>query len=910
VKSLIDRLLNKPEWQHPDPAVRAEAVLRLPSAEVETLAAIAQEDDEPRVRRAAAKKLSDTETLIELARGDADEGVREEARGRLVHLASHASSGKEAAGALAALSEIRHLVEVARLAALPEVRQAAIDRLHDPRALATVARETDDASTRSLALDRIEDGETLLALALKSDRKALAVGAVERLTDQGSLREVAEKARIGSVARRAQARLEGARSDETEPPTPRVVASLSEEAERERAVYERARAEQEREATEKAEALAARARLCESVETAEGQAIPETLEEARTAWAALSPLSGEEARAFATRFDEGLAAAGRRHETFIAGLARRDEIAALVDEAEKLAAAEDQGAHLEEWKAVEQKWTALVTSADQPDLRARFEKAREAHQAHRQAAREERERQHRENLARLTALAERAEALLATEEPSLREVDQVSREIRSLLDHPGLLPSRRDRDEALARLERARKALYPRLQLLREDAEWKRWANVSAQEDLCARAEELLHEEDLAKAARKLRDLDARWKQAREAPRERAEELWSRFKAARDVVKERVDGFFGKQAEEQAENLRRKEALCEKAESLAESTDWVKTADELRSLQAEWKQIGPVPRAQSRRIWNRFRKPCDRFFTRWQEHRTQRSREWGENLTLKEALCEKAEALMDSTDWENTAGELKRLQAEWRTIGAVKKSRSQAVWKRFRAACDHFFDRYKHRDALALKEVQETREGLCTELEALLPGEGAAAAGPPEDLVSRVQAGQTAWRQAGELPRDLMAPLDERFSRVLARLVELFPGSFAGTELDPEASQRQAERLIARVEGLVKDLAPDGGAATIGSAEELASRLRDALAARTIGGKEAEEARWHSATSEVESAQAAWRRLGPLPERQGQQLGERFDGACRRFFQLRPRPERSRPEGRRPGPGRRPRRKG
>ena len=175
---------------------------------------------------------------------------------------------------------------------------------------------------------------------------------------------------------------------------------------------------------------------------------------------------------------------------------------------------------------------------------------------------------------------------------------------------------------------------------------------------------------------------------------------------ARDVVKERVDAHFAQQAEELAENLRRKEALCEQAEALADSTSWVKTADELRRLQAEWKEIGPVPRAQSRKVWDRFRKPCDDFFTRWQQHRHLRSQEWARNLALKEALCEKAESLQDSTDWEATAARLKQLQAEWRQIGAVKKSRSEAIWRRFRGACDHFFDRYKHRDALALQAVQ------------------------------------------------------------------------------------------------------------------------------------------------------------------------------------------------------------
>jgi hypothetical protein len=444
------------------------------------------------------------------------------------------------------------------------------------------------------------------------------------------------------------------------------------------------------------------------------------------------------------------------------------------------------------------------------------------------------------------------------------------------------------------------------VQQLREDAAWKRWANVTVQEELCARAEALLAEEDQEKAARELRDLDARWKQAKEAPKEKAEALWTRFKAARDQVKARADAFFARQAEELGGNLRRKQALCERAEALAESTDWIKTAEDLRQLQAEWKQIGPVPRAQSQRLWERFRRPCDRFFTRWQEHRSQRNQEWAENLARKETLCEKAEALAESTDWEAAAAGIRQLQSEWRTIGAVKKSRSEAIWQRFRAACDRFFDRYKNRDEHARQATLRARDSICADLESLLPVAGEEAEAPG-DLVPRVQAAQTGWRQAGELPRDLMGPLDERFGRVRDRLVELFPQSFAGTDLDPEASRRKAEKLVARVEGLLQELSPESGVAHAGAAEELAARLRDALAANTIGGHAAAEAKWQSAAADVEAAQTAWKRLGPMPGPATHALAERFERACRRFFEVRPRSERAAHDRPRSAPGRGPR---
>jgi hypothetical protein len=903
LKTLIERFRSKPEWQHADPAVRAEAVLHLPSSEREILLALAREDADPRVRRAAVKKLPDAAVLAEVAASDGDAGVRDEAEARLAHLAVHEHDEAAARAAVAGLRDAKHLAAVARTAPLPAAREAAVNALADAKALASVVRESEDTPTRLLALGRIEDGATLLALALKIEQKAVAVAAVERLADPEALRAVAAKARAGAAARRARARLETGEPASSVTPAP--VAPQDDEAERR--AYEEARAAHEREAAARAAAAEAWRVLIAFLDGAEGEAIPAVLERARADRGALPPLSGAEAASLDARLDSALAAAAKRHAAFLAGLARREELASLVQEAEALSG-QELGAARAALPALEARWREATASADLPDLRARFEAAARALRSRGQAARAEQAQKDQEHLDLLLRLADRAEALVARGAGvSLRDADHVLRDIREALERPGHFPTRKDRDVALARLDAARKHLYPLLQQLREDAEWKRWANVTVQEELCVEAEALVAEEDLEKAASALRELDSRWKQAKEAPKETAEALWTRFKAAREQVKAKTDAFFAKQAEELAGNLARKEALCEKAEALAESSDWLKTADELRKLQAEWKEIGPVPRPVSQRVWERFRRPCDRFFSRWQEHRDQRSHEWADNLARKEALCEKAEALRDSTDWDAASAELKRLQAEWRTIGAVKKSRSEAVWQRFRAACDHYFDRYKNRDEHARQAAHQAREGICADLEAFLPPEGGTGE-PPDDLVSRLQAAQTAWRQAGSLPHDQMAALDERFARARDGLVSTFPRAFAGTDLDPDVSRRKAEKLVLRVEGLLAELAPVGGVARPQTAEELAARLRDALASNTIGGRAAVEEKWHSASVEVESAQAAWKRLGPVPGPEGQDFSARFEQACRRFFELRPKPEKTertradRPGGRGPRP--------
>ena len=843
--------------------MRAEAVLRLPASDHELILALAREDADARVRRAAVKRLSEVAVLAEIAAGDGDLGVREEAAGRLVHVAVHEQDEAQGRAAVLGLREAKHLASVAKGASLAGVREAALHSLADPKALAGVVREALDPRTRLVALGRIEDGATLLGLAQNLEQKALAVAAVDRLSDPEALQAVAARARVAAAGRRARARLETG-EPAVAPSVPRPVAAPAPaEEEAEQRAYEEARAALEREA-----------------------------EAARVREAAARSARAAEARG---EVDQAL-------------VARREALAALVGQAEALAGQELASAQAA-LRELEPRWREAASGTEAAELVERWQAVAAGLRSRAEAQRAELAAKERAHVEGLAALASRAEAVVAQgSQASLRDTDHALREIKEALAHPGHFASRREREQLVARLEAARRLLYPLLQQLREDVEWKRFANVSVQEELAARAEALVAEPNLERAAGVLHELDRRWKLAKEAPKDKGEALWTRFKAARDQVKAKVDAFLAQQAEAHAANLAKKQTLCERAEALAESSDWVKTAEALRLLQAEWKAIGPVPRAVSQRVWERFRKPCDRFFTRFQEHRGERSREWEQNLAKKEALCEKAEALAASTEWEEASAGIKQLQTEWRTIGPVKKTRTEAVWQRFRAACDLFFDNYKNRDVHAREAARMTREGICAELEALAPAEGPPLP-PPEDLVARVQAAQSAWRQAGGLPQDEQKALDVRFYAARDRLLELHPRAFQGSELDPDASRRRAEKLAARVEGVLESLAPKT-ASTAASAADLAARLRDALASNTIGGKEAVEQRWNAAAGEIETAQAAWKRLGPLPGADGRALVERFELACRRFQDERPRPDPRRAEAPRLERPRRDRREG
>jgi hypothetical protein len=480
------------------------------------------------------------------------------------------------------------------------------------------------------------------------------------------------------------------------------------------------------------------------------------------------------------------------------------------------------------------------------------------------------------------------QTLAELESLTLKAGDRALRDIRSALEDRVPLPTTKDRQEIQARLEAARAKLAPRVQSLREADEWQRWANLQVQEDLCREMEALKAEENVEAAGRKMRALQARWKQVALAPRTQGEAMWRRFKVAQDEVFHRAATHFAAQNEERLAHLAKKTELCERAEGMADSTDWVKTAAELRQLQEQWKSIGPATRGHEKAIWERFRAACDLFFTRRHEDLKHRKQEWSANLAKKEALCARAEALADSVQWEEAAADVRQLQSEWKKVGPVRRSKSEAVWQRFRAACDRFFERYKNKDQVELQGKAVVRDAIIKELESLLPPDGGEPGKPPVSVYATVQQARLRWQQAPELPRQLQQDLSTRYQRVLGRLMTNWPSAFTETELDPQVTRKRMEKLVARVEELAP--APARSQGSMSPAELLAQQWRERLAANTItGGRGAEidETRWRAAEQEVRQAQAQWARLGPIPPEVAGPLSERFHQACRRFYDLR-----------------------
>ena len=493
----------------------------------------------------------------------------------------------------------------------------------------------------------------------------------------------------------------------------------------------------------------------------------------------------------------------------------------------------------------------------------------------------------REALARMQHLLGRVESLAASPDLSLKAADRALREVRTTLAAVPPLPAKQDFDDATRRLKALLAMLTPKVLELREADEWQRWANVAVQERLCAQMEALRALEDPEAIAREVRELQQQWRQAADVPRAQTDQLWRRFKTAHDEVWGRAEAHFAAEAETRAQNLAQKTALCEKAEALAGSTSWIQTAEEIKRLQAEWKTIGPVSRGREKAVWDRFRAACDRFFTRRHEDLVARKGLWAENLAKKEALSVRAEALVESTDWEQTSAELRRLQAEWKTIGPVKKSRSEAIWRRFRDACDRFFTRYAHRHDIARAERVAAREAICAELEALGSPERQE---PPADLLEQVRALRARMQQEiaarGVDPEQARA-IEARFAAAFAAVLARWPAAFSDTDLDPEANRKRMESLVRRVEDLATSVAGPvaaaAGDAALSPTTRLAAMLKEALAANTIGGKVDDDSRWRAAMEEVRQAQESWSRIGLVPDDLRRPLTDRFQRAIRRI---------------------------
>lgn len=236
--------------------------------------------------------------------------------------------------------------------------------------------------------------------------------------------------------------------------------------------------------------------------------------------------------------------------------------------------------------------------------------------------------------------------------------------------------------------------------------------NLELKTALCEAVEKLQDEKDIISAFHQLQKLHQQWREIGPVAKELREELWGRFKTASTVINKRHQQHFENLKAKEQENLVAKTAICEEIEgidyaALQTFKDWDEKNNEVLALQQKWRTIGFTPKKHNTKIFERFRAACDVFFTKKTEFYKSIKAEMEKNLEKKRALCEKAEALKDSTDWKGTTEKMIALQKEWKTIGQVTRRHSDSIWKRFITACDYFFDN-KNKNVSSQKSEEQT----------------------------------------------------------------------------------------------------------------------------------------------------------------------------------------------------------
>ena len=339
--------------------------------------------------------------------------------------------------------------------------------------------------------------------------------------------------------------------------------------------------------------------------------------------------------------------------------------------------------------------------------------------------------------------------------------------------------------------------------------------NLELKTALCEAVEKLATEPDAVSAFHQLQKMHQQWREIGPVAKEIREELWARFKAASNVVNKRHQAHFDKQKEQEMANLTAKTAICEQIEAidleaLKNVKDWDTKSKEVLSAQAQWRTIGYAPKKHNQKIFDRFRRACDRFFEQKSAFFKDFKAETQKNLDAKRALCEQAEALMNSTDWKATADKLIALQKEWKaTGGPMNRKRVDALWKRFNTACDYFFDQKKKAGA-PQKEAEEknllAKRALIEQIsqldEALDPNEALAQLKHYMADWSRI--GFVPMRDKDKVQKAYKEALDKQFDRLKVDQNDRKMQSFRSSLGDMGAGEKGKSRLFNEREKLMR----------------------------------------------------------------------------------------------------------
>ena len=380
-----------------------------------------------------------------------------------------------------------------------------------------------------------------------------------------------------------------------------------------------------------------------------------------------------------------------------------------------------------------------------------FREAMQTIRERRAAIQETLEKQKQDNLKRKLEILERIQQLASTPEEANKNFDEF-KALQNEWKEIKAVPAERA-TELWKNYQLYVEQYYDLLKLGHELRDYDFRKNLETKMRLIQQAEALAENPDVLQAFNQLQTLHQEWKETGPVAKEIREDVWAKFKEASTVINKKHQAYFDAIKAREEENLAKKTALCEQLEAfetegLKNFADWDGITQKIKDLQAEWKTIGFAPQKMNTAIFERFRQGCDAFFEKKNAFFKGIKEELNTNLAKKKELVEKAESLMESTEWRSTGDVLINLQKQWKEIGAVPRKYSEDLWKRFTAACDHFFEARQAATADVRNEEKANKEqklGIIEQLKQLAETEG-------ENVISKVKELQQQWSEVGHVP--------------------------------------------------------------------------------------------------------------------------------------------------------------
>ena len=359
---------------------------------------------------------------------------------------------------------------------------------------------------------------------------------------------------------------------------------------------------------------------------------------------------------------------------------------------------------------------------------------------------------------------------------------------------------------------------YDVLKINHEFREYDFKKNLETKTRICETAEALTTADDVISAFRQLQQLHNEFRETGPVAQELREEVWARFKAASTTINRRHQEHFEGKKEQERINLEKKTALCEQIESIDYATltgyqAWNDMTQQILNLQAAWKEIGFAPQKMNVKIFERFRAACDNFFKRKSDYYKEVKNNLAANLERKKQLCEAAEALKESEEWKETADKLTKLQKEWKEVGPVAQKYSDALWKRFVAACDEFFEKRNAATSSQRKSEQENlkqKRAIIESINAISPD--ASESEQTKQLNELIQQ----WNSAGHVPFKEKDKIYKEYKQAINALYERLHISANERKLSDFRNniakgsgslQRERERLIRQYENMKAEIA-------------------------------------------------------------------------------------------------------